>query len=564
VRGARGTLWSSAGNSLDVASLGVALMRASGVPAQYAQGTLSPSQAQQLILSMFPTAYQVVGNVPAGTPTAEPANDPQLLSESEPHYWLQIDTGTVWQDLDPLMARAMIGQTFTTATGTFATVPDQLEETTEVQLVAEVDNTADTLFGQSGLTDTTVLDQTFDDVELVGRPLTIGNFVTTSSVSAVVSATTNTYSPYIDMSDEAYAGPSHDEVIPGKAYQELITSFPLGSQILTGLFLNITLNGPQGPAETDERTLFDRIGYVARRGLAPVNVSVSPASAPALSSLDAFTLNIMPSLQDTAITAPLMRELDNLSQQIQNETASGSVSQAAASLVVGANRLLTTIEGAFYLENSDLIASQLGAVGLVKAHADRPREILTSVVVVPSGSNQSNAMTASSIDLRRDGIRALAYPGQYAGAVIIYNLVRGTMDSALESLVLPPSSAANGSFTPVNAFNIFQAASAQGVSLAFITSANLTELDALNISAEAKARISSAVGTGQTVLVPRQSVTVNGVQTVGWFETDPNTGETIGVTEDGGHQGSQEYGAILTFVVLVVGVILYNAIQNIT
>src|SRR5581483_1803971 len=33
LRGARGTLWSAAGNSLDEASLGVALMRASGIPA---------------------------------------------------------------------------------------------------------------------------------------------------------------------------------------------------------------------------------------------------------------------------------------------------------------------------------------------------------------------------------------------------------------------------------------------------------------------------------------------------------------------------------------------------
>ena len=40
LRGARGTLWSSAGNALDVASLGVALDRASGIPAQYVQGTL--------------------------------------------------------------------------------------------------------------------------------------------------------------------------------------------------------------------------------------------------------------------------------------------------------------------------------------------------------------------------------------------------------------------------------------------------------------------------------------------------------------------------------------------
>src|SRR5205823_6987686 len=76
LRGARGTLWSAAGNSLDEASLGVALMRASGIPAQYEAGTLNKSQAQQLILSMFPASYQTVGYIPAGTDVSDPANDP--------------------------------------------------------------------------------------------------------------------------------------------------------------------------------------------------------------------------------------------------------------------------------------------------------------------------------------------------------------------------------------------------------------------------------------------------------------------------------------------------------
>ncbi len=123
VRGARGTLWSSAGNALDVASLGVALMRASGIPAQYVSGTLSQSQAQTLILSMFPASYQTVGYIPAGTQTSDPANDPQLLAETESHYWFQFDTGSGMTDADPLMPGATIGQTFTTATGTFTAVP---------------------------------------------------------------------------------------------------------------------------------------------------------------------------------------------------------------------------------------------------------------------------------------------------------------------------------------------------------------------------------------------------------------------------------------------------------
>ena len=147
VRGARGTLWSSAGNALDVASLGVALMRASGIPAQYAQGTLSQSQAQQLILSMFPASDQTVGYIPAGTQTSDPADDAQLLAETEDHYWFQFNTGSGMQDADPLMAGATIGQTFTTATGTFTAVPQNLEETTEVQLVAEIYSQADAAFG---------------------------------------------------------------------------------------------------------------------------------------------------------------------------------------------------------------------------------------------------------------------------------------------------------------------------------------------------------------------------------------------------------------------------------
>ena len=57
--------------------------------------------------------------------------------------------------------------------------------------------------------------------------------------SLFISVTTNTYSPYIDIGDEAYPDPSHDQVIRGTDYQEVLTNFPLASQILTGLFLEM-------------------------------------------------------------------------------------------------------------------------------------------------------------------------------------------------------------------------------------------------------------------------------------------------------------------------------------
>ena len=137
---------------------------------------------------MFPASYQTVGYIPAGTQTSDPANDPQLLSETEDHYWFQFDTGSGMQDADPLMAGATIGQTFTTSTGTFTEVPDDLrQKTTEVQLTAEIySQAAAACSAPEPISDTTVLDQTFNDVDLVGRPLTIGNFVSTNSAGQPV------------------------------------------------------------------------------------------------------------------------------------------------------------------------------------------------------------------------------------------------------------------------------------------------------------------------------------------------------------------------------------------
>jgi hypothetical protein len=304
LRGARGTLWSSAGNALDVASLGVALMRASAIQAQYVSGTLSQAEAQQLILSMFPASYQSVGYIPAGTQTADPAHDPQMLSETESHYWFQFDAGSGTQDADPLMVGATIGQTFTASTGTFAEVPDSLREKTEVSLTAETYSQASTLFGAgNGLTDTVVLDHTFNDVDLVGRPITIGNFVSQSRGGFIITAVTNTYTPYIVVGDDALPDSQLPDGIIGKPYQEVLTNFPLGGQILTGLFLDVGLSGPGATTETFDQTLVDRIGFAARQGMAPPErLTVNPTNPPIITPFDLTTLNILPAFQSPVLS----------------------------------------------------------------------------------------------------------------------------------------------------------------------------------------------------------------------------------------------------------------------
>ena len=50
----------------------------------------------------------------------------------------------------------------------------------------------------------------------------------------------------------------------------------------------------------------------------------------------------------------------------------------------------------------------------------------------------------------------------------------------------------------------------QGIPLAVITASNLSLLQALNLPADAIARITTNVQNGLTVIVPTQALTVNG------------------------------------------------------
>jgi len=144
LRGARGTLWSRAGNALDRASLLIALLRACGVPSRYVAGTLADATAQQLIGSMFQPATSVVGGLvadtdPAAAGAADPLHLPELLDEVREHYWVQYRSSpTTFVDLDPSLPTASAGQTLTAAELAFAEIDYGLRHHVTLHLDAEL------------------------------------------------------------------------------------------------------------------------------------------------------------------------------------------------------------------------------------------------------------------------------------------------------------------------------------------------------------------------------------------------------------------------------------------
>ncbi len=73
------------------------------------------------------------------------------------------------------------------------------------------------------------------------------------------------------------------------------------------------------------------------------------------------------------------------------------------------------------------------------------------------------------------------------------------------------------------------------------------------MSADAQALILGDVTAGNVAITPNQMVTVNGITTVGWWETDPISGHTVSHFVNGGHQATVEAVAVDVAYSLITG-----------
>jgi large repetitive protein len=561
LRGARGTLWTNAGNALDRASLLIALLRAAGYTAQYVQGTLTGSQATQILQQIFANPpLGVLGCIPAGTTLANPVSDPTLNSTLQQHFWVQYASNSAgpFQNADPSFSGAQLGQVFGTAQTTFTTVPASLETTVAIELDAEIYNQAETLFGVGdGLSSAPVLNATFATDQTAGRPLAIGHIVTSSSIGgAIFSAQNNTYTPYVAYGNEN-TDPSQDTIVTGTEYQEEFTNFPLGTTVVTGVFLTFTVTDSNGNTQTFNKTLLDLIGYSARQNGSSVSVSVTPSGQPSISPDDLTAVNVLASLQNSgqiqqyATTATAIQaQLTPLAAAAANPSSPPTAAQSAAyaqlqPLGVDATMVMLRFTSAAFAAFSDRTDAITTSANYVKAYFNSPRLIVVTNHVATAATGNTSTVT-QELDLLKDDKSSIPLPGQNPSATVSYNLMRGGMESTVESQVYQ---ALAQSFTPQSGVtlvgtyavaDIFAAAQQQGIGLIELTSANAGQVNNLPITADAQARISNALAANLIVVAPSSPVALSGGNTYGWYQIDPTTGATESVGEDGAHQGILE------------------------
>ena len=554
LRGTPGTLWSGAGNSIDQSSLLIAMLRAAGIPARYRHGSLSSADVQVLIGSMFPTPTQYSGYIPSGTSTADPLNDADLLAETSDHWWVEAYLpGQGWVDMDPSFASAAIGQSFATPSAggndSIAELPDSLRH--KIRLRLKIEDYYPLNTGQGNLSYSYPLDFTFNSVEIATQPVSFANLVDTEGQPGLVfTAVTHTYTPYLLIGEEAFLGQS---------YQDVFTNFALGTIFHTGLWLSVELIHPDGSSETHERELADRIGVAARQagGSLSINLAVSSSTPPLVTPFDIYTTGFWPNLvpegtleRSRASALLTLDEINADAQRLMELDAASSLSpvdeedlrRIRYNFQVNMARYLWDV-GLTFAEAADRLLVDTQAGVFVRAYYDSPR--LVTVGVQP-GDGSDPTFT---LDLRNTSVRTIPFPGQAETAAIGFNMVKGIVESGLEGAAL---SSALGQ-TALTTARLFEAATAQGIGSTIITDNNLSWLESLPISEEAKARITTSALEGKILIVPQTPVLVDGDTYMGWWEVDSVSGETIGVMENGLHVALLEYLAGLGAGAVIAG-----------
>lgn len=573
LRGTRGTLWSQAGNALDQASLLIAMLRASGIPSRYRHGTLSDERARELLRSMFRAPISTVGTLPADAERADPLNDPQLLAEARDHWWVEAFLpGAGWQDLDPAFALAQVGDRFvssdqiaTDGTDQIVEIPDALRH--KVIFQVKVEQFSQLTAIHQGLETVTPLNVTLNAVELVGEPVSLFHLVNTEASGGLVfSAFQHVYTPLLNVGGQEYIGDT---------FQEYLSSFPLGSVFVSGVWVVLETRAPDGTGMTYERDLVDRLGYAARHGAGNVlvDLAVSANSIPAINPFDVLTMLVAPGwLSQDAFDQRIPELLAQQAaiQQVQDELAALDPTSSAA------QELVREAQGLFLQGVADTLGAQLfqyylladefsrsaGAAALTRVYADAPRLVTLGQAVVQPADPEDPPNVQIAMDLVQPALRTVVSPFQAAAMATTAPGILSLIASTTEHELLR---ALDDSTTLISVQEVFEAAAAQGIPTVAIGAENLDDLADLDLSAEARARIQQAVERGQLVLTPAQMVTIGPETTVGWYEFDVETGAFVDTMENGRHSAIEYIkvvaAAAVAFAVVASGTVILGILQ---
>jgi hypothetical protein len=575
LRGGRGTLVAGAGNSWDQATLLGDLLRHHGRVVRFAAGRLSPADAATIVDRMFADASHHRA-VPAAEPAVSEsirtqgralvarvdtawqsahadivaalkeagltlgdssASEVMLNTEAADHGWVEYRDGDRWVPLDPV-ARSRPGEAATTATETMTEIPDARQHRVTIRFKIE------TRRGQE-LKTTDALSYSTTAAALDGTPVAIELMVERGNLAAWRAR------PILMVAGRTFgqrwfteAGPlvgSGRSTIVGEASQQMgglgrVTEAFGGPAAespiqLTAAWIEVEFSSPSGITDTVRRDVFDRIGIAARSEGRAATVTLRPL--PLVRELPA-ALNGIYGLAFTSGAlnpAVLWEQLATERETIEGVLSASGTAQQPSKALRALPWILWSSAATLHVLSQQLSARLRSQAGPTVFYEATPRLAIASLEIVSSAADNGRATASIALDLRRNGLRAVAKgagPAETARA----NLARGVLDGAIEDAVVSQLAATLDPH-PATVVSLLARARADGVRPDAWRGA--AAIRALALPDEARVRLQAAASETTAIVAAPHAAPLSKGARAGWWQIDLRSGETTAVLDDGLH-----------------------------
>ncbi|WP_423068521.1 hypothetical protein [Devosia sp. CN2-171] len=504
---------------------------------------------------------------------ALPETDPAEVAEATAaaladYWWVQLNEGGGWIDLDPIGAAEM-GSALIPAAETFN--PDALPQEMEYAVTLRV---ATEQWRDGATQEHVIVEQTFRPRDMMGRTITIGHMPMLWTAdwpelgdetlqiklrSAVYAQ--REWLPFISIGDEQLAlssvrdtGELNEFPAPPNPFAavgvpaagifskagDLLSSDDQGAQPdtssvaprpegeLVAEWLDFVVTGPDG-TRTSRREIFDLIGPAARASgdIGTLTLSDEKKLARAMAMLAEthvvlFSARLAPefivhvaaehALAGRSFFEEVGRDPFSKAPANAGEIFAKLPPLAAAAIAVAATRLdANPLANSVYLDRPNIIAE----------HATLTR------------GKGGDFFVRHAIDIVENGVGI--DPAEETATSL--RMIQGIADTNAEALVLGNGAENSGT---ADAF----AATPIDDSWTLLRPGDSSALAGLDLPPDVAARIAADLEAGKLAIVPTRQRTADG-QIAGWWRIDPVTGETLGMGPNGWGAAMVEYALVL-------------------
>ncbi|MGH7408084.1 MAG: hypothetical protein ACREKF_08770, partial [Candidatus Methylomirabilales bacterium] len=434
------------------------------------------------------------------------------------HFWVQLDQQGNWRDLDPSFSDATPGRAYANAEQTFDRVPEELFHRITLRVRVE-ERTNERMVSREVLTYSAPAPAlSGEHVILVHLPETWNGPEQAPSREPLPAPGESNIKPVLSVGQEIVQGQAFRQV-PEPSLGTRVGTILRGASASTGVtaeWVDIELTAPDGKRETITRDIFDVVG-VAQRGQNP-----GPASR---ASLDRTQyVDLRGPIYDLFVTTGRIDPSHLPASEAVQGDGVGPAEDVTPALRALAVSAVVTADG--------LTGGLRGRTGSVIFYPDSPR-----VHIVELAGEGGSILI--SFDLRRDSMRVVAERSDKEEAFfanVFRGVLNGTLERALADQLL--KGLGKGAVSHLNTSRFFEQAQAEGVPVLVLPK----EKDKLDpsVPAETRARLDAELQRGFVVVVPARPLMIRGMARVAWWRVSPQSGETVGVTDEGLHQSGSE------------------------